>query len=242
MNGSRPAGETSPTSTRATASPPRVPGYQACTIAATFSSAHRRSSGRPDMTTTTTGVPVAAIRCSCSSCRPGRSRVALDASPPSGSGAVRRRRSRRRRRGELDGAVDLCVVVVVVRGGADGGVHPVELRWEQPVGEAGARSEADSAPPSRARRPSRMVTVSLVSWSNTHGPRMSRLLSASWPMTATFPSSFAGSGRVPVFFRSTIDRSAARDAMSLCPESSSTDALSPRRRRAARTGPAGTWR
>ena len=82
VNGSRPAGETSPTSAAATASPPRVPGYQTARIAGTFSCAQRRSSGRPDITTSTTGVPVATRRCSCSSCRPGSSRVLTDAASP----------------------------------------------------------------------------------------------------------------------------------------------------------------
>src|SRR6266850_321410 len=82
VTGSRPLGFTSPKSTSAVAFPDSTPRYQSSTIAATCSAAHSRIKGRPFMSTSTTGVPVAATASSSCCCTPGRPRYARLAASP----------------------------------------------------------------------------------------------------------------------------------------------------------------
>ncbi len=92
---SLPLGLTFPNSTFATAVPPVVPGYHASSIAGAPPACVVGSppssgivSGRPFISTTTYGVPVAATCWISASCCPGRSRlVREDASPESPAGS-----------------------------------------------------------------------------------------------------------------------------------------------------------
>src|SRR3984885_7391198 len=85
---SLPLGLTLPNSRSATASPPSVPGYHASSKAGALSASHEMVIGRPFISTTTYGVPVAAIACTSASCWPGRSiSLSEDASPASEDGS-----------------------------------------------------------------------------------------------------------------------------------------------------------
>ena len=77
-----PPGLMSPKRASATAVPPCEPGYQASRMAGTCLSAQLMVSGRPLMRTSTTGLPVAIMAWSRSSCRPGRSRPERDLFSP----------------------------------------------------------------------------------------------------------------------------------------------------------------
>src|SRR2546421_1360497 len=61
--GSLPPGLTLPNRTSATASPPSVPGYHDSSSAGALFASHGIVSGRPFISTTTYGLPVAAICC-----------------------------------------------------------------------------------------------------------------------------------------------------------------------------------
>src|SRR5450631_2876278 len=86
--GSFPPGFTLPNSTSATASPPSVPGYHDSSSAGALSASQPMVSGRPFISTTTYGLPVAAIACTSANCCPGRPMsLRDDASPESAAGS-----------------------------------------------------------------------------------------------------------------------------------------------------------
>src|SRR5262249_10254976 len=88
--GSLPPGSALPNSTSATASPPSVPGYHASSRPGTLlgSVTQPSVSGRPFMSTTTNGLPVAAIAWTSASCWPGRlMSLRADAAPLSPAGS-----------------------------------------------------------------------------------------------------------------------------------------------------------
>ena len=76
------SGLTFPNRTSATASPPSVPGYQASSSAGALSASQGMVSGRPFISTTTYGLPVAAIGWTSASCWPGRSMSLRDDASP----------------------------------------------------------------------------------------------------------------------------------------------------------------
>src|SRR5260370_22700543 len=86
--GSFPPGFTLPNSTSATAVPPSVPGNQDSSRAGALPASQPRVNGRPFISTTTYGLPVAAIACTSASCCPGRlMSLREDASPESAAGS-----------------------------------------------------------------------------------------------------------------------------------------------------------
>ena len=77
-----------PNSTSATALPPSVPGNHDSSSAGALSASHPMVSGRPFISTTTYGLPVAAMACTSASCWPGRlMSLRDDASPESAAGS-----------------------------------------------------------------------------------------------------------------------------------------------------------
>ena len=85
---SLPLGSNLPNSTSATALPPVVPGYHASSSAGAFAASSGIVSGRPFISTTTYGLPVAAICWMSASCCPGRPMsLRDDASPESPAGS-----------------------------------------------------------------------------------------------------------------------------------------------------------
>src|SRR6266487_3161599 len=86
--GSFPPGSTLPNRTSATAPPPSVPGNHDSSSAGALSATQPRVSGRPFISTTTYGFPVAAIACTSACCWPGRlMSLREDASPESAAGS-----------------------------------------------------------------------------------------------------------------------------------------------------------
>ena len=71
VTGSFADGFASPNRTSATAFPISVPRYHACMIAGTLSANEAIASGRPPISTTTTGFPVACTARTSPSCAPG---------------------------------------------------------------------------------------------------------------------------------------------------------------------------
>ena len=205
VNGSLPPGTASPKSRSATAAPPCVPGYQTSRIAGTCSAAQRRSSGRPFITSSTVGVPVATTACSSSSWRPGSSRDDREAASPimfchspSTTTATSASVGDLHRAGELGVRVE---PLRVLRRRCRRTCRTSTGTCAAPTGMPRAASRARRRRRG-ARMPSTTVTVSSRSKSKTQGPMVSRGESASGAEDRDGADAAGSSGRRSPSFRS----------------------------------------
>ena len=231
--------------------PPCRPGFRDTRCRGspgTCSAAQRRSSGRPFITSSTTGVPVAddrlqqlelVARVARGEDRDAASPIMFCHSPThhdrdvGGAGRARRLgRTRRRRRS---------------RPGRPGALPPNMSNIDGNTRCAGRTPGAYST---RTRSPARAPdAVAARSRSrpgrsrSTHGPMVSRGESASGPITATEPQRSGSSGsRSPSLRNNTADRWRPSGPPCGAPGRRAPAGPGPRRRTACRTGPSRAWR
>ncbi len=99
-------------------------------MAATFPSTWRRSTGRPVISTTTTGVPVAASASICSTARPGRSRVLTELFSPIWFWRCPVTIATSEASASSTARASSACVVALIGGLLEEGLHPVEHRRE----------------------------------------------------------------------------------------------------------------
>ena len=182
----RPLGLASPKRSLATASPPIVPGYQASSTASESSTSSLMSSGRPFISTSTMGCPVAAILFSSSLCTSGiLMEVRLAASPL-----------------QSQGSPSTITTTLAFRAAYSAWLKPACPSFSTSQPGAKVTLPAISLMPS-----SRLFTPSTCP-APRHVPRRSSALSARGPITATLVPCFKG--RMLLWFLSSTQLSSAR--------------------------------